>query len=363
MARTYEIRTYGCQMNVHDSERLAGLLEDAGYVGASDAARRSRRVQHLRRARERRQPALRQPGPPRAGQAGRPGHADRRRRLPGPEGPRPDRRAGAVGGRRVRHAQPGRAAGAARARPAQQARPQVEIVEALQDFPSELPSRRESPFSAWVSVSVGCDNTCTFCIVPSLRGTRDRPAPRRRAGRDPRARRHRRRRGDAARPERELLRPLVRRSAARSASCCAPAARSTGLERVRFTSPHPRDFTDDVHRRDGRDAERHAAAAHAAAVRVGRRAARDAPLLPARALPGDHRQGARRDAAMRRSPPTSSSASRARPRPTSSRRWTSCARPGSPARSRSSTPSVPARPRRPWPTRCRRPSCRSATSG
>jgi tRNA-2-methylthio-N6-dimethylallyladenosine synthase len=33
--RTYEVRTYGCQMNVHDSERLSGLLEDAGYVRAS----------------------------------------------------------------------------------------------------------------------------------------------------------------------------------------------------------------------------------------------------------------------------------------------------------------------------------------
>ena len=39
MARTYEIRTYGCQMNVHDSERLAGLLEDAGYDRAADGAR------------------------------------------------------------------------------------------------------------------------------------------------------------------------------------------------------------------------------------------------------------------------------------------------------------------------------------
>src|SRR4051812_41022217 len=39
IGRTYEIRTYGCQMNVHDSERLAGLLEDAGYVRhAGDAA-------------------------------------------------------------------------------------------------------------------------------------------------------------------------------------------------------------------------------------------------------------------------------------------------------------------------------------
>ena len=34
--RTYEVRTYGCQMNVHDSERLTGLLEDAGYVAAAD---------------------------------------------------------------------------------------------------------------------------------------------------------------------------------------------------------------------------------------------------------------------------------------------------------------------------------------
>ncbi len=33
-ARTYEVRTYGCQMNVHDSERLTGLLEDAGYAAA-----------------------------------------------------------------------------------------------------------------------------------------------------------------------------------------------------------------------------------------------------------------------------------------------------------------------------------------
>ena len=36
--RTYQVRTYGCQMNVHDSERLAGLLEDAGYVPAVDGA-------------------------------------------------------------------------------------------------------------------------------------------------------------------------------------------------------------------------------------------------------------------------------------------------------------------------------------
>ena len=47
---------------------------------------------------------------------------------------------------------------------------QVEILESLEVFPSTLPTKRESAYAAWVSISVGCNNTCTFCIVPSLRG-------------------------------------------------------------------------------------------------------------------------------------------------------------------------------------------------
>ena len=52
---------------------------------------------------------------------------------------------------------------------------ELEILESLETFPSTLPTKRDSTYSGWVSISVGCNNTCTFCIVPSLRGKeRDR---------------------------------------------------------------------------------------------------------------------------------------------------------------------------------------------
>jgi tRNA-2-methylthio-N6-dimethylallyladenosine synthase len=122
---------------------------------------------------------------------------------------------------------------------------QVEIVEALQNFPSDLPTRRDSAFSAWVSISVGCDNTCTFCIVPSLRGAETDRRP-----------------GDVLAEIRALVDSGVvevtllgqnvnsygrsfgdMRAFGKLLRACGDI---DGLERVRFTSPHPRDFTDDV---------------------------------------------------------------------------------------------------------------------
>lgn len=122
---------------------------------------------------------------------------------------------------------------------------QVEIKESLEHFPSTLPARRHSAFSAWVSVSVGCNNTCTFCIVPSLRGIeKDRPV--------------------------EDILNEVRALAAQGvieitllgqnvnaygvdfgergafAKLLRDCGKVEGLERIRFMSPHPRDFTDDV---------------------------------------------------------------------------------------------------------------------
>jgi tRNA-2-methylthio-N6-dimethylallyladenosine synthase len=122
---------------------------------------------------------------------------------------------------------------------------QVEFEETLATFPSLLPARRESPYSAWVSISVGCNNTCTFCIVPSLRGREKDRRP-----------------GDILDEIRTLTGEGVlevtllgqnvnsygaefgdRTAFSKLLRACGAIP---GLERVRFTSPHPRDFTDDV---------------------------------------------------------------------------------------------------------------------
>ena len=124
-------------------------------------------------------------------------------------------------------------------------RAQVEIKESLEHFPSTLPVRRDSAFSAWVSISVGCNNTCTFCIVPALRGVeKDRPA------------------SEILDEIRALVAQGVieitllgqnvnaygvdfgdRQAFAKLLRACGEIE---GLRRVRFMSPHPRDFTDDV---------------------------------------------------------------------------------------------------------------------
>jgi tRNA-2-methylthio-N6-dimethylallyladenosine synthase len=122
---------------------------------------------------------------------------------------------------------------------------QVEILESLEVFPSTLPARRESVYAAWVSISVGCNNTCTFCIVPALRGKEKDRRP-----------------GDILAEIQALVDQGVievtllgqnvnaygvefgdRGAFADLLRACGAIH---GLQRVRFTSPHPRDFTEDV---------------------------------------------------------------------------------------------------------------------
>src|SRR3954451_19831515 len=244
-ARTYRVRTYGCQMNVHDSERLSGLLEEAGYTAAAEGSDADVVVLHTCAVRE---------------------NADNR--LYGNLGhlrPVKDAHPGmqiAVGGCL---AQKDRGDIVKRApwvdvvfgthnigslpvlleRARHNDEAQVEILESLDVFPSTLPTRRDSAYSAWVSISVGCNNTCTFCIVPSLRGTEKDRRP-----------------GDVLAEVKALAAEGVlevtllgqnvnsygvdfgeRGAFAALLRACGEVE---GLERVRFTSPHPRDFTDDV---------------------------------------------------------------------------------------------------------------------
>ncbi|MGH3349125.1 MAG: MiaB/RimO family radical SAM methylthiotransferase, partial [Nocardioides sp.] len=122
---------------------------------------------------------------------------------------------------------------------------QVEILESLEVFPSTLPTKRESAYAAWVSVSVGCNNTCTFCIVPALRGKEKDRRP-----------------GEILAEIEALVAEGVtevtllgqnvnaygvefgdRQAFSKLLRACGDIE---GLERVRFTSPHPAEFTDDV---------------------------------------------------------------------------------------------------------------------
>lgn len=251
VGRTYEVRTYGCQMNVHDSERLAGLLEAAGYLRAPEGTDADVVVFNTCAVRENADNKL----------YGNLSHLAPRKRT------NPDMQI-AVGGclaqkdrdtvlrkapwvdvvfgthnigslptllNRARH---NRAA-------------QVEIAEALQEFPSNLPTARESAYAAWVSISVGCNNSCTFCIVPSLRGKEIDRSP-----------------DEIVAEIRSLVAdgvleitllgqnvnaygvsfadPGLPRNRGAFAELLRACGRIEGLERVRFTSPHPAEFTDDV---------------------------------------------------------------------------------------------------------------------
>ena len=245
LARTYEVRTYGCQMNVHDSERLTGLLEHAGYVPAPGDQQADVVVFNTCAVRENADNKL----------YGNLGH------LAPVKAARPGMQI-AVGGclaQKDRSEITRRAPWVdvvfgthnigslpvllERARVAEEA--QVEILESLEVFPSTLPTKRESAYAAWVSISVGCNNTCTFCIVPALRGKEKDRRP-----------------GEILAEVEALVAEGVtevtllgqnvnaygvefgdRQAFSKLLRACGQVE---GLERIRFTSPHPAEFTDDV---------------------------------------------------------------------------------------------------------------------
>ncbi|WP_322098278.1 tRNA (N6-isopentenyl adenosine(37)-C2)-methylthiotransferase MiaB [Nakamurella alba] len=245
LAPTYRVRTYGCQMNVHDSERLSGLLEQAGYTAAAEDAEPDLVVLNTCAVRENADNKLygnlshlapvkaRRPGMQIA-VGGCLAQKDRGEIL---------RRAPYVDVVFGTHNVGSLPVLLERARHNDEA--QVEILDALEVFPSSLPAKRDSASSAWVSISVGCNNTCTFCIVPSLRGKENDRRP-----------------GDILAEvgmlaaegvlEVTLLGQNVNSYGVEFgdrgafADLLRACGRVDGIERIRFTSPHPRDFTTDV---------------------------------------------------------------------------------------------------------------------
>ena len=240
---TYSIRTFGCQMNEHDSERMAGMLEAGGYTRSEAPEDASVLVFNTCCIRENADSRL----------YGNLGHAKRIK----------DERPGmriVVGGclaQKDRHAIQERApwvdvvlgthnlASLPRLLEESQRAPAFEILEQTEVFPSALPARRSSPWHAWVSISIGCNNACTFCIVPAVRGKEVS------------------RRGHEIVEEVESLvaegvvevtllgqnvnsygrdlggTPLF-------AELLRALDKVDGLQRIRFTSPHPKDFRADT---------------------------------------------------------------------------------------------------------------------
>ena len=245
MTRTYLVETYGCQMNVHDSERIAGLLDEAGYIPVIEGNQADIVVFNTCAVRENADNKL---------YGNLSFLAPIKKKNPGMQI--------AVGGCLAQKDQSIILKKAPyvdvvfgthnvgslpvlleRARIEEEA--QIEILESLEHFPSTLPARRFSAFTSWVSISVGCNNTCTFCIVPTLRGVeKDRqPAD---------ILTEMRALVDQGVIEITLLGQNVNAYGVEFgdrgafANLLREAGKIDGLERVRFMSPHPRDFTDDV---------------------------------------------------------------------------------------------------------------------
>ncbi len=251
MARRFLIRTFGCQMNEHDSERLAGLLRAEGMEPTLDAAEADLVVLNTCCIRENADNKL----------YGHLGHLKALRDA------KPDLQI-AVGGclaQKDRHAVHERAPhvdvvfgthnlghAPELLRRAASEGPLVEILEAPADAPTHDGTRadpsagaepdRADPYRAWVTIQTGCDNSCAFCIVPSVRG------------------------GEVSRPVDEVVKEVARlarrgvsevtllgqnvnsygrdltRRRPLFAELLSRVGSVEGVRRVRFTSPHPKDL-------------------------------------------------------------------------------------------------------------------------
>ena len=243
MARRYFIETYGCQMNVHDSERMAGLLESAGYELALDEQDADVIVINTCSVRERaeeklytRLGELRELGdaaPPVVAVTGCVAQQDGAaitRRAPNVDV--------VLGTQRTR--QLPMLIEQASAREVQGPFIDISPYDDV-SFPLGV-VRRTDPVKAYVTIIEGCNEFCAFCVVPYTRG-HERMRPRRDILEEVRAA------ADSGHPEIQLLGQIVNHYQAPDDPGCDFAAlleavhETPGVRRIRFASPHPRHVT------------------------------------------------------------------------------------------------------------------------
>jgi tRNA-2-methylthio-N6-dimethylallyladenosine synthase len=246
VTRRFLVRTFGCQMNEHDSERIAGLLVADGMVPTDDPAEADVVVLNTCCIRENADDRLY-------------GHLGALKAL---RRERPDMQIAVAGclAQKDRDLIRERAphvdvvfgthnvgAAADLLRRARDEGPQVEILEESEELPSALPVRRNLPHAAWVTIQIGCDNSCAFCIVPAVRGREiSRPFDEIVAEVQGLAR--------SGVVEVTLLGQNVnsygreggRHPRPRFAELLRAVGGVPGIQRVRFTSPHPKDLRPEV---------------------------------------------------------------------------------------------------------------------
>ncbi|MBI4476862.1 MAG: tRNA (N6-isopentenyl adenosine(37)-C2)-methylthiotransferase MiaB [Acidobacteria bacterium] len=242
MSRRYFVETYGCQMNVHDSERMAGLLEEAGFVRAEEAEDADVVVINTCSVREKAEDKLYS----RLGEIGSMAGARGRRPLVAvagcvaqQEGARLARRSpfvDVVVGTQAMKMLPvlvQRAAGEGDGEAQIDLHPYEDV-----SFPLGL-ARRGDPVKAYVTIIEGCDEYCSFCVVPYTRG-HERMRPKREIVADVEEA------AASGRREVHLLGQIVNHYRAPDDPACdfAGLLRAIhdveGLWRIRFASPHPR---------------------------------------------------------------------------------------------------------------------------
>ncbi len=248
--QTYFVRTYGCQMNQHDSERIAGLLESDGMIPTDSADDADLIVLNTCTIRENADAKL-------YGYLGSLKKAKKER-------PNLKIAVGGCSAQKEREMIQERAGWVDVVFGTHNVHRVIDLLDqsdewgpiteiwdetkAISDIPSGLPVHRESEHSAWVTITIGCNNSCTFCIVPIVRGAEISRRP-----------------GDIIREVEGLAAAGVKEvtllgqnvnSYGRDldlngrqplfANLLRRVGDVAGIERIRYTSPHPKDFREDV---------------------------------------------------------------------------------------------------------------------